>query len=150
MKAPELTYQYAQLGDVAGGTLIMAARTAGLADTSTSITVVPFPTIEAGKILIITFATLIAQSGAGQTVSAMLMAFDDDPSGVSFAFQRELDPFAGVNPKTNHAINWSGEAWVPGGGRVLGSATFSSGVNSNQITMYVGGLLIPRGSVQQG
>jgi len=141
---PELTYQYAQMKDIAGGTLIVVNVEGSDALTNVSV----FPTVytvPGDKILVLSCATGIALPGAGQICTEL--NFVVSINTISFEFYRSGEVL--VNSGIRSGV-WSGELWIPPEASILGSGVFDAGANSNSVTFTIHGVLIPRGNVQRG
>ncbi len=144
MLVPELTYQYAQLKDLAGGSLLLLNRNATFSDSATAVGGTLY-TVPNDKILIVSSITVLLLPGATQTAIRV---------GVSLGFEGTAllrgPEIANAVADTIIMVNWSGAAWIAPGEPLLTTGVFDAGANSNRVDLDLIGALVPRGNVQQG
>lgn len=146
MIGPEITYQFQQPKDTAGGLILIASRELSVNDTATSITI-ELLDVAPDKIFVMSVASVFGLAGAAQVLQRLLISLSaDQPVTGGIEISQTVLPAA----TTSQALNWSGELWVPPGGNVAVRGIFDAGVASNQVSGQVHGILIPRGNVQQG
>jgi len=95
------------------------------------------------RILVLQSATSFAVSGAAQN-STWVAISAVHPSGYPVV---RLTSTVATIASLYGATNWSGELYLLPGWKLRYSGVFNSGVNSNLIEGFMGGLLIPMGNV---
>lgn len=144
MKVPEIVYAFAQLKDLAGGSLILINRKQTVTDSAISLDTTALYEVALDKILILTNMQVDAQP---YSTAKVLQIYAVGAEMTQIARAPEIQTAANGEKVE---LNWSGEVWIPPGDTVSANASFDAAVSPNTMRVSIHGILIPRGNVQQG
>ena len=148
MLAPELLYQLTR-PELDSGLIqvIREGETSAAAGTVShqSSFIVPLD-----KVLIVAPCVSIAVPGATQFVSFGGITIFTEPGGNQVQLCHTEKAGVGSAADLRVAVNCHQPIWVPPGGALGASFTFTGGGNPNTVRLRYSGILIPRGNLQQG
>ena len=148
MLTPELTYQYAQAKDVAGGTLQIVNKFENALESETTL-ITQLLIVPADKVFVLSAATAVGLPFSGAECTNLFMYIVFENSAHPFARNQNTREQANDDPEVRD-LNFSGELWVPPSSFVSAQAVFSADTSANALQFALHGVLIPRGNVQQG
>lgn len=100
--------------------------------------------VPADKFCLVLCCTAETVDGAGQTTSRLVVAINDEPRTFSCIVAHSF----GSSANGSFLASQFSSVLVGPGERLVAAATFSSGVNPNQVTLDATGLYIPKGNLQ--
>jgi len=146
MLAPDLSYRFLYPKDIAGPTFELCARSAN--DSATNATVTSnYTFLPKDKMLCVSSMSLQADPGATQAVTDIRISFFT-ATGFEFNVVRRITP---GTADLIEAFHWEGQVYIlgrsPAAVNVRVQVIFDAGVNSNNVTSSVFGIVVPRGNV---
>lgn len=145
MIGPDVTYQYAQPKDVAGGTLLIKNDQEVIVDIASTLTST-LVVVAADKVFILTAVSLYAKSQTAPGIAtAMSCTVEFESVSQSLIYQ---EPHGGTQAYL--VENWTGQVWLPPNSSLKATASFDEAINTHVLRFAYHGILIPRGNVQQG
>lgn len=148
MLCPELTYQYQQLKDAAGGSLLLLRRRSNVSEASATPTIELY-TVPSDKIAIFSAVAAQLEPGTGQIAQTGLARVKGETTGTGAPFLR-FPEIQNATADRRVAGYWSGQVWAAPGEVLEFTSLFNAATNPNGLTVSAFGILIPRGNIQQG
>lgn len=146
MRAPEITYRYLYPKDVSGPTFEVFTHSESVSGTAANIASTARG-IPQDRVLVLTNAQVQGVPTGTESLTQLLFT-GTTPSGVIWTIAR--DDFTGA-AAAEGALNWSGEAYLGGGGAAVtildATARFDAAVLTKTIRFSAQGIVIPRGTI---